>query len=212
MIAVGKGFMLPVPDLLQRGFMLQLGVEKPVLVNILFFPEFSAARGLLRVFLMRGFQLFQFFFVPDLFRRGLLHAGSCHLVVILAVIMLVQIFDRLADQLVHLRLFLLFHLLGLSQHLFVFEDHGLLFGLGQVGVFAHHGNMVVQGDHLIRSVLAQRVDLLLDPAHIFVDRPKKLLLLLHRKNRLIVFHAASPPITDILRSASGVLPGRFPSY
>ena len=34
--------MLPVPDLLQRGFVFQLRVEKPVLINKLFFLELGA--------------------------------------------------------------------------------------------------------------------------------------------------------------------------
>ena len=53
-VTVRECFVLPVLDFLQRGFMLQLCVEKPVLVNIFLFFQLGAGLRILEVFLVLG--------------------------------------------------------------------------------------------------------------------------------------------------------------
>ena len=165
--------------------MFQSCVKKLVLVNILFFFEFSAAGSLLDILLMRCFQCCQFFFVADLFRSGFCLTGSCCFAVVFLVVMLVQIADCLADQLINLRFFQLFNFLCLFQLFPVFKDNFPLLVFCQVGVLTDNRYVVVQRDNLIRSVFPQLIDLFLDTADVFIDRPEQFLLRCLRQNRFI---------------------------
>ena len=97
-IAIGKGVMSPILDLLKGSVVLELRIKLTVFIDVFFVLDFARVLQLRKLRFMFALQFGEFCFVTFVLFRLFRRTGSDDLVVIFLVVVCVQITDRLVDQ------------------------------------------------------------------------------------------------------------------
>ena len=97
-IAIGKGVMSPILDLLKGSVVLELRIKLTVFIDVFFVLDFARILQLRKLRFMFALQFGELRFITFVLFRLFRRTGSDDLVVVFLVVVCVQITDRLVDQ------------------------------------------------------------------------------------------------------------------